>query len=87
MVTINIRTLLEDIQTPDLLIPLIEILQFVAENYPDMFRSHFQDVIDVLVGWRVDPTLPEVYANAITGSISISIISIDFDFDFDFEFC
>jgi hypothetical protein len=72
MMTINIRTHLEESQNPELLIPLMEILQFVSENFSDIFRSQFQDVIDLLVGWRLDTSLPEHVANAITGSFFYS---------------
>jgi hypothetical protein len=74
MMTINIRTHLEEIQNPELLIPLLEILHFVSDNFPDIFRSQFQDVIDLLVGWRLDTSLPEHVANAISGFFSSLIL-------------
>ncbi|KXS17965.1 hypothetical protein M427DRAFT_30074 [Gonapodya prolifera JEL478] len=42
--------------SPDALIPSLGVLKVVSEGYPIQFGIAFEDIIDLLVGWYVEPT-------------------------------
>ncbi|XP_077868684.1 serine/threonine-protein kinase SMG1-like [Saccoglossus kowalevskii] len=50
----HLQTLLENVDTPDLLIATVDNICYVAEVYPSIFRQHFRDTVDILVGWHID---------------------------------
>ncbi|KAK3583612.1 hypothetical protein CHS0354_039435 [Potamilus streckersoni] len=56
MVMSNTRTLLENADTPELLVAVIRVILQLANVYPHVFSSHFRDTVDILVGWHIDST-------------------------------
>jgi len=59
MVSINVQATLDESQNFDFLPSLIELVLFLSEKYPDAFKHQFCDVMDILIGWRLDPSIPE----------------------------
>lgn len=59
MVSINVQATLDENQNFDLLPSLIELVLFLSEKYPDAFKHQFCDVMDILIGWRLDLSIPE----------------------------
>jgi hypothetical protein len=59
MVSINVQATLDENQNFDQLPSLIELVLFLSEKYPDAFKHQFCDVMDILIGWRLDPSIPE----------------------------
>ncbi|XP_078611831.1 serine/threonine-protein kinase SMG1-like isoform X2 [Branchiostoma floridae x Branchiostoma japonicum] len=55
----NLQSVLENADTPDLLMAVVDCIQFVAEYYPHVFTNHFRDTVDILVGWHIDSTQKE----------------------------
>ena len=51
------------------IIPAVQILQSIFSHYPAIFKSHFQDVIDLLVGWRLDLSLSDRITQQIAGKV------------------
>lgn len=49
---------MEETQLPELLPMAVRILQFLASTHLQAFRAHFTDLVDLLVGWCLDPGLP-----------------------------
>lgn len=66
MVSINVQATLDENQNFDLLPSLIELVLFLSEKYPDAFKHQFCDVMDILIGWRLDLSIPEHIAVLIT---------------------
>lgn len=54
MVMTNVQTLLENADTPELLISVINVILHIAKHYQHIFDSHFRDTVDILVGWHID---------------------------------
>ncbi|XP_078691237.1 serine/threonine-protein kinase SMG1-like isoform X6 [Branchiostoma floridae x Branchiostoma belcheri] len=55
----NLQSVLENADTPDLLMAVVDCIQYVAEYYPHVFTNHFRDTVDILVGWHIDSTQKE----------------------------
>ncbi len=66
MVSINVQATLDENQNFDLLPSLIELVLFLSEKYPDAFKHQFCDVMDILIGWRLDLSIPDQIAVLIT---------------------
>jgi hypothetical protein len=58
---------LEEIAQFDLLLPTIGCLTFLAKHFTALIKKHFEDIVDLLIGWRLDPTLPHNVVEAING--------------------
>jgi uncharacterized protein (UPF0147 family) len=69
-VIINIKSFLEEITDTGSLPPVITAISTLGRNWPDIFATHFQDVVDYLVGWRLDPSIStsDSVADSIIGS-------------------
>ena len=63
----KMQTLLEEMQAYDLIIPVLEIVQLIHKHNRQIIKSSFHDVVDLLVGIRLDTTLPEEASPAIQG--------------------
>ncbi|OWF37806.1 serine/threonine-protein kinase SMG1-like [Mizuhopecten yessoensis] len=63
MVMTNVQTLLENADTPELLISVINVILHIAKHYQHVFDSHFRDTVDILVGWHIDSTQKDTLIN------------------------
>ncbi|XP_052059400.1 serine/threonine-protein kinase SMG1-like isoform X1 [Mytilus californianus] len=56
MVMANVQTLLENADTPEVLMAVVNIILHISKHYSHVFTSHFRDTVDILVGWHIDTT-------------------------------
>lgn len=56
MVMNNLQSILENVDTPELLCQSVKCILQVARCYPHVFSSNFRDTVDILVGWHIDHT-------------------------------
>lgn len=47
---------LETVDTPDLMIEITKTLTQVSNLFPDATLAIFQDVVDILIAWHIDPS-------------------------------
>ncbi|XP_072167614.1 serine/threonine-protein kinase SMG1-like [Diadema setosum] len=52
----NLQTTLENVDTPDLLVAVMNIVHYVAQQHPRVFSNCFKDTVDIIVGWYIDTT-------------------------------
>uniref|UniRef100_A0A8C4X082 Uncharacterized protein n=1 Tax=Eptatretus burgeri TaxID=7764 RepID=A0A8C4X082_EPTBU len=52
----NLQSLLENVDSPELLNQCVSCMLLLARSYPHVFSSSFRDVVDILVGWHIDHT-------------------------------
>ncbi|XP_077590470.1 serine/threonine-protein kinase SMG1 [Stigmatopora nigra] len=52
----NLQSILENVDTPDLLCQSVKCILQVARSYPHVFSTNFRDTVDILVGWHIDHT-------------------------------
>ncbi|CAG8553655.1 2074_t:CDS:10, partial [Ambispora leptoticha] len=64
----ELENLLDSAECVDYFSGLLEVLERIADRYPTEFENRFQDIIDLLVGWHVDTTVPESLHNYISDS-------------------
>ncbi|KAJ3186873.1 Serine/threonine-protein kinase smg1 [Gaertneriomyces sp. JEL0708] len=65
----DIQTFMDLTNSPDLLPKVLDLLTVLAEKHPAQFSVCFTDVIDLLIGWSIDPTLPKSVAALISDLI------------------
>ena len=53
-VTRRVQTCLENAESATLLVGVISVIDAVVALYPGVVRDHFQDIVDILVGWHID---------------------------------
>eukprot|EP00960_Hanusia_phi_P050856 760467-Hanusia_phi.AAC.8 len=58
--------LLETVEHYQMVIPIVVHLQQIARLFPLVISSVFKDIIDLLVGWSLDPVVPERARQQIT---------------------
>ncbi|KAJ0058451.1 hypothetical protein NL108_014651, partial [Boleophthalmus pectinirostris] len=56
MVMNNLQSILENVDTPELLCQSVRCILQVARCYPHVFSTNFRDTVDILVGWHIDHT-------------------------------
>ncbi|KAK7938455.1 hypothetical protein WMY93_001781 [Mugilogobius chulae] len=56
MVMNNLQSILENVDTPELLCQSVRCILQVARSYPHVFSTNFRDTVDILVGWHIDHT-------------------------------
>ncbi|XP_076458807.1 serine/threonine-protein kinase SMG1-like [Babylonia areolata] len=49
----NIQALLEGANS-DLMVAVVDVTMFIAKFYPHIFSPHFNNTVDILVGWHID---------------------------------
>ncbi|KAG4095233.1 hypothetical protein H8356DRAFT_996929 [Neocallimastix lanati (nom. inval.)] len=54
----SLQNLLDSIDTHDYLPIILSIIQTLSQDYPEIFDSKFEEIIDLLIGWYIDPQLP-----------------------------
>ncbi|KAL7335617.1 hypothetical protein PS15p_201064 [Mucor circinelloides] len=66
----SLISFLDTMNSSDYLLTVVEILVYFSENYQNIFGQRFNDIIDLLVGWNMDPELSESKRAAIVSSYS-----------------
>ncbi|MBN3303880.1 SMG1 kinase, partial [Amia calva] len=56
LVMSNLQSILENLDTPELLCHSVKCILLVARCYPHIFSTNFRDTVDILVGWHIDHT-------------------------------
>jgi hypothetical protein len=49
---------------------IVSIFDIIVEKFPELFKTHFRSLIDILVGWSIDPTISEPLRRALCAKIS-----------------
>ncbi|XP_020505278.1 serine/threonine-protein kinase SMG1 [Labrus bergylta] len=56
LVMSNLQSILENVDTPELLCQSVKCILQIARCYPHVFSTNFRDTVDILVGWHIDHT-------------------------------
>ncbi|XP_054955992.2 serine/threonine-protein kinase SMG1-like isoform X1 [Pan paniscus] len=56
LVITSLQSILENVDTPELLCRCVKCILLVARCYPHIFSTNFRDTIGILVGWHRDHT-------------------------------
>nr|XP_054525250.1 serine/threonine-protein kinase SMG1-like [Pan troglodytes] len=56
LVMTSLQSILENVDTPELLCRCVKCILLVARCYPHIFSTNFRDTIGILVGWHRDHT-------------------------------
>ncbi|KAI8636905.1 hypothetical protein BD408DRAFT_425387 [Parasitella parasitica] len=59
MIVAGIISFLDAMDSEEFLPLMIDLLVYFSENYQTTFAQRFNDIIDLLVGWNMDPNLSE----------------------------
>ncbi|KAJ3043387.1 Serine/threonine-protein kinase smg1 [Rhizophlyctis rosea] len=54
----NLQTFLDSMESHEFLPKVLDILTLISDKYPQIFNDAFKDVVDLVVGWGVDPSVP-----------------------------
>ncbi|KAG5339618.1 SMG1 kinase, partial [Acromyrmex charruanus] len=52
----QLQSILENVDTADLLVATVDAILLIIDSYPETFTNHFRDTVDILVGWHIDST-------------------------------
>ncbi|ORX59981.1 hypothetical protein BCR36DRAFT_316243, partial [Piromyces finnis] len=55
----SLQNLLDSVETHDYLPIILSIIQTLSQDYPDIFNSKYEEIVDLLIGWYIDPQLPK----------------------------
>ncbi|KAM3597338.1 uncharacterized protein V6R79_003264 [Siganus canaliculatus] len=67
LVMSNLQSILENVDTPDLLCQSVKCILQVARCYPHVFSTNFRDTVDILVGWHIDHTQKQSVTQRVSG--------------------
>ncbi|XP_064619648.1 serine/threonine-protein kinase SMG1-like isoform X2 [Lineus longissimus] len=67
----HVQGVLENADTPDLLVAVLDVILHLSKAYPHVFSSHFRDTVDILVGWHIDAS----QSNVLTTKTSDTLIA------------
>uniref|UniRef100_A0A3Q3Q4X1 non-specific serine/threonine protein kinase n=1 Tax=Monopterus albus TaxID=43700 RepID=A0A3Q3Q4X1_MONAL len=67
LVMSNLQSILENVDTPDLLCQSVKCILQVARCYPHVFSTNFRDTVDILVGWHIDHTQKQSLTQQVSG--------------------
>ncbi|XP_063555607.1 serine/threonine-protein kinase SMG1-like isoform X2 [Gorilla gorilla gorilla] len=56
LVMTSLQSILENVDTPELLCKCVKCILLVARCYPHIFSTNFRDTVGILVGWHRDHT-------------------------------
>ncbi|CEP17686.1 hypothetical protein [Parasitella parasitica] len=70
MIVAGIISFLDTMDSEEFLPLAIELLLYFSENYQSVFAQRFNDIIDLLVGWNMDPNLSEAKRAIVISSYS-----------------
>lgn len=65
MILTNTKLILQDTYSEEIVHEILKVFGLVAPAYPFVFASHFQDVVDLLLGWATDSETTPSLANSI----------------------
>ncbi|XP_068192330.1 serine/threonine-protein kinase SMG1 isoform X2 [Antennarius striatus] len=63
----NLQSILENVDTPELLCQSVKCILQVARCYPHVFSTNFRDTVDILVGWHIDHTQKQSVTQQVSG--------------------
>ncbi|KAJ3356612.1 Serine/threonine-protein kinase smg1 [Entophlyctis luteolus] len=61
----NLESFLEKTTVPGLVSPAIDVFITISKMYPKAFKRSFQDFIALVIGWHIDPAVPNIVGNSI----------------------
>lgn len=67
LVMSNLQSILENVDTPELLCQSVTCILQVARCYPHIFSINFRDTVDILVGWHIDHTQKQSVTQQVSG--------------------
>ncbi|KAK5913354.1 hypothetical protein CgunFtcFv8_007892 [Champsocephalus gunnari] len=67
LVMSNLQSILENVDTPELLCHSVKCILQVARCYPHVFSTNFRDTVDILVGWHIDHTQKHSLTQQVSG--------------------
>ncbi|KAM6905670.1 serine/threonine-protein kinase SMG1 [Xenentodon cancila] len=67
LVMSNLQSILENVDTPELLCRSVKCILQVAHCYPHVFSTNFRDTVDILVGWHIDHTQKHSLTQQVSG--------------------
>ncbi|KAM9843156.1 serine/threonine-protein kinase SMG1 [Aulostomus maculatus] len=73
LVMSNLQSILENVDTPELLCQSVKCILQVARCYPHVFSTNFRDTVDILVGWHIDHTQKQ----SLTQQVSVWLQSLE----------
>jgi hypothetical protein len=69
-ITARLQCVLESLQSHQLVAPIVEVLQTIGTRFPSVFSPVFKDVVDLMLGWSLDPNIPAPSRLQISSSFS-----------------
>uniref|UniRef100_A0A8B9KFE0 SMG1 nonsense mediated mRNA decay associated PI3K related kinase n=1 Tax=Astyanax mexicanus TaxID=7994 RepID=A0A8B9KFE0_ASTMX len=67
LVMSSLQSILENLDTPELLCQSVKCILLVARCYPHIFSTNFRDTVDILVGWHIDHTQKQSLTLQVSG--------------------
>uniref|UniRef100_A0A671RI04 Serine/threonine-protein kinase SMG1 n=1 Tax=Sinocyclocheilus anshuiensis TaxID=1608454 RepID=A0A671RI04_9TELE len=67
LVMSSLQSILENLDTPELLCQSVKCILLVARCYPHIFSTNFRDTVDILVGWHIDHTQKQSLTRQVSG--------------------
>ncbi|XP_043946465.1 serine/threonine-protein kinase SMG1-like [Protopterus annectens] len=67
LVMTSMQSILENVDTPELLCQCVKCILLVARCYPHIFSTNFRDTVDILVGWHIDHTQKPSLTQQVSG--------------------
>uniref|UniRef100_A0AAZ3RBU2 Serine/threonine-protein kinase SMG1 N-terminal domain-containing protein n=1 Tax=Oncorhynchus tshawytscha TaxID=74940 RepID=A0AAZ3RBU2_ONCTS len=67
LVMSSLQSILENLDTPELLCQSVRCILQVARCYPHVFSTNFRDTVDILVGWHIDHTQKQSLTQQVSG--------------------
>ncbi|KAK7833348.1 hypothetical protein U0070_017347 [Myodes glareolus] len=67
LVMTSLQSILENVDTPELLCKCVKCILLVARCYPHIFSTNFRDTVDILVGWHIDHTQKPSLTQQVSG--------------------
>jgi serine/threonine-protein kinase SMG1 len=58
-ILINLKKVIETIETPDLMVELTRTILLLSYTFHDSFFYNFQDLADILIAWHIDTSLTD----------------------------
>ncbi|XP_053326618.1 serine/threonine-protein kinase SMG1 [Spea bombifrons] len=67
LVMTSLQSILENVDTPELLCQCVKCILLVSRCYPHIFSTNFRDTVDILVGWHIDHTQKPSLTQQVSG--------------------
>ncbi|XP_044160054.1 LOW QUALITY PROTEIN: serine/threonine-protein kinase SMG1 [Bufo gargarizans] len=67
LVMTSLQSILENLDTPELLCKCVKCILLVSRCYPHIFSTNFRDTVDILVGWHIDLTQKSSLTQQVSG--------------------